>query len=380
VTSERVIVIGAGPGGLAAAASLQQQGVPCTLLERASSVGAAWEGRYDSLRLHTVRWLSGLPGAPIPRRYGRWVTRDDLVTYLHDYAERNGLQPELGVEVIRIDRDGGGWRVETSEGARAAGAVVVATGYSRTPYLPDWPGRESFPGSFIHSADYREPSSYAGRRVLVVGAGNSASEIAVDLVGAGAQVELSVRTPPNIVRRDTLGVPSQLFGIALKRAPERIMNPLGRLLRRISVPDLSDHGLPAPAGDGFTQFLRTQTVPILDHGFVRLVRSGAITVVPAVEGFDGDTVLLADGSLRRPDAVIAATGYRPDLESMVGHLDVLDDRGVPRVHGAQTLPNAPGLYFVGIEVQLAGLIREIAREARAVARGELAPSRQNSSA
>jgi cation diffusion facilitator CzcD-associated flavoprotein CzcO len=375
VTSDRVIVIGAGPAGLAAAATLQEQGVPCTLLERASSVGAAWQGRYDSLRLHTVRWLSGLPGAPIPRRYGRWVARDDLVAYLHDYAEQNDLRPELGVEVMRIDRDrdGAGWRVETSEGARAAGAVVVATGYSRTPYLPDWPGRDSFPGSVMHSADYREPSSYAGQRVLVVGAGNSAAEIAVDLVGAGAQVELSVRTPPNIVRRDTLGVPSQLLGIALKRAPERLMNPLSRLLRRISVPDLSERGLPAPPGDGFTQFLRTRTVPILDHGFVSLVRSGAITVVPAVEAFDDGAVRLADGSLRRPDAIIAATGYRPDLEAMVGHLDVLDDRGVPRVHGAQTLPQAPGLYFVGIKVELAGLIREIALEARAVARGELAP-------
>lgn len=382
MTSAGVIVIGAGPAGLAASASLKQQGVPCTLLERASSVGAAWQGRYDSLRLHTVRWLSGLPGAPIPRRYGRWVARDDLVAYLHDYAERNGLKPELGIEVVRIDRDreNDGWRVETSEGARAAGAVVVATGYSRTPHLPVWPGIESFPGSFIHSADYREPSSYAGKKVLVVGSGNSAAEIAVDLVGAGAQVELSVRTPPNIVRRDTLGVPSQLFGIALKRAPERVMNPLGRLLRRLSVPDLSEHGLPAPAGDGFTQFLRTQTVPILDHGFVGLVRSGAITVVPAVEGFDGDAARLANGSLHRPDAVIAATGYRPDLEPMVGHLNVLDDRGVPRVHGATTLPHAPGLYFVGIEVQLAGLIREIAREARGLADGELVPSRQESRA
>ena len=285
------------------------------------------------------------------------------------------MQPELGVEVIRIDRDhdGAGWRVETSEGARAAGAVVVATGYSRTPFLPDWPGRDAFPGSLVHSADYREPSSYAGHSVLVVGAGNSAAEIAVDLVGAGAQVELSVRTPPNIVRRDTLGVPSQLLGIALKRAPERLMNPLSRLLRRISVPDLSDRGLPAPAGDGFTQFLRTRTVPILDHGFVDLVRSGAITVVPAVVAFDDGAVRLADGSQRRPDAIIAATGYRPDLEGMVGHLDVLDDRGVPLVHGAKTLPQAPGLYFVGIKIELAGLIREIALEARAVARGELAP-------
>ena len=363
-----MVVVGAGPAGLAAAVSLQQEGVPCTVLERASSVGAAWQGRYDSLRLHTVRWLSGLPGARIPRRYGRWVARDDLVTYLQDYASRHRLEPELGVDVTRIDRDpdGAGWRVDTSAGPRTAAAVIVATGYSRTPYLPDWPGRTAFPGTLVHSADYREPSPYAGQRVLVVGAGNSAAEIAVDLVGTASRVDLSVRTPPNIVRRDTLGVPSQLLGIALNRAPERLMNPLSRILRRVSVPDLAEQGLPAPPGNGFTQFLRTQTVPILDHGFVQAVRDGSIMVVAAVDGFAGDAVRLADGTSHRADAVIAATGYRPGLEPIVGHLGVLDERGVPRVHGARTLPQAPGLYFVGIKVELAGLIREIAREARSL--------------
>ena len=363
-----MVVIGSGPAGLAAAATLQRDGVPCTVLERASTVGAAWLGRYDSLRLHTIRWLSGLPGEPIPRRYGRWVARDDLVEYLHDYARRNQIHPELGVEVTRVDRDpdGVGWRLETSAGPREAAVVIVATGYSRTPYLPDWPGRDTFPGTLIHSADYREPSSYAGQRVLVVGAGNSAAEIAVDLLGVTSRVELSVRTPPNIVRRDTLGVPSQLLGIALKRAPERLMNPLSALLRRISVPDLAAQGLPAPPGDGFTQFLRTRTVPILDHGFVRAVRSGAITVVSAVDSFAGAEVGLADGTTRRPDAAICATGYRPGLGPMVGHLGVLDDRGAPLLHGARTLPQAPGLYFVGITVELAGLIRTIGLEARAV--------------
>lgn len=347
---------------------MQQRGLPCTILERSSSVGAAWQGRYDSLRLHTVRWLSGLPGARIPRRYGRWVSRDDLVAYLHDYAARHELRPELGVEVTRIDRDGTGWRVQTSDGGRAADAVVVATGYSRTPYLPDWPGREAFPGTLVHSADYREPSPYAGQRVLVVGAGNSAAEIALDLLGVAASVDLSVRTPPNIVRRATLGVPSQLLGIALRHAPERVMNPLSRMLRRVSVPDLAEHGLPAPAGDGFTQFLRTRTVPILDHGFVREVQTGSIRVVAAVDGFDAEAVRLADGTSHPVDAVIAATGYRPGLEPVVGHLGVLDDRGVPLVHGARTLASAPDLYFVGITVELAGLIRTIGLEARAVGR------------
>ena len=204
--------------------------------------------------------------------------------------------------------------------------------------------------------------------MLVVGAGNSAAEIAVDLVGVAARVDLAVRTPPNIVRRDTLGVPSQLLGIALKHAPSRLMDPMTTALRKVSVPDLSAHGLPAPAGDGFTQFLRTRTVPILDHGFVAAVRAGRIRVVGDVRAFDGEDVRLADGSGPGRDAVMCATGYRTGLEPLVGHLGALDDRGLPLVHGAATLPELPGLYFVGLTVELAGLLREIGLEAKAVGR------------
>ncbi|HYJ76214.1 MAG TPA: NAD(P)/FAD-dependent oxidoreductase [Kineosporiaceae bacterium] len=360
------VVVGAGPAGLAVAATLTGQGRPCVVLERAESVGASWQGRYDSLRLHTVRWLSGLPGAQIPRQYGRWVARDDFVAYLSDYAERFGVRPEFGVEVTRIDRTGEAWTLRTSRGERTASAVVVATGYSRVPYVPGWPGR--FEGTLLHSADYREPSPYRGRHVLVVGAGNSASEIAVDLARAGARVDLSVRTPPNIVRRDTFGVPSQLLGVALKHAPERVMNPLSRALRRVSVPDLASYGLPAPHGDGFTQFLRTRTVPILDHGFVGAVRARRIRIVPTIESFDGPEVRLASGEILRPDVVLCATGYRTGLEPLVGHLGALDERGLPKVHGAQTLPQLPRLYFVGVTVELAGLLREIGLEARDVGR------------
>ncbi len=362
------VVIGAGPAGLAVAATLARQGLASVVLEQAGSVGAEWERRYDSLRLHTVRWLSGLPGAPMPRRYGRWVGRDDFVAYLRDYAERFGVRPEFGVEARRLDRAGPSWSVETSAGTRSASAVVVATGYCRVPWLPDWPGRDTFPGPLVHSADFCEPSPYRGRHVLVVGAGNSAAEIAVDLARVARRVDLSVRTPPNIIRRDTLGVPSQLFGVALRRAPERVMNPVATVLRRLSVPDLSRYGLPAPRGDGFTQFLRTRTVPILDHGFVSAVRAGRIRVVANVDSIDGADVRLRDGSVLRPDAVVCATGYRSGLEPLVGHLGVLDERGMPRIHGARTLPHLPGLYFVGVSIELAGVLREIGLEAQAVGR------------
>jgi putative flavoprotein involved in K+ transport len=369
VSQAPVVVVGAGAAGLATAAALREGGRDVTVFERADRVGASWAGRYDSLHLHTVRWLSGLPGVPIPRAYGKWVARDDLLQYLATYARKRSLRPELGTTVRRIDPsgDGGGWLLRTDRGDRTASRVVVATGYSHTPRRPTWPGVETFTGDLRHSADYREPSAYAGKRVLVVGAGNSATEIALDLLRVAAEVTLSVRTPPNIVRRDTLGVPSQVFGIAMKRVPERFMDPLTATLRRVSVPDLTEHGLPRST-DPYSTFRRTGTVPILDTGIVDAVRSGRVRVVPATVSVDGPTVHLADGSSISPDAVVAATGFTTGLEAVVGHLDVLDQRGVPAVHGADEHPAARGLHFVGIKAELAGLLREIGLEARRVGR------------
>src|SRR6185437_11360646 len=113
---------------------------------------------------------------------------------------RFDVRPEFGVDVRRIERAVGIWRIETSRGSVSTSTVVVATGYSRVPYLPDWPGRDTFTTPLVHSSAYREPSGYRGLHVLVVGAGNSAAEIAVDLARVAASVQLSVRTPPNIVR------------------------------------------------------------------------------------------------------------------------------------------------------------------------------------
>jgi putative flavoprotein involved in K+ transport len=177
-------------------------------------------------------------------------------------------------------------------------------------------------------------------------------------------VTLSVRTPPNIVRRDTLGVPSQLFGIALKKAPTVAKDPLAAAMRRISIPDLSAYGL-RPQRNPITQFQETGHVAILDTGIVAAIESGQVRVVAAAVSVDGPHVRLADGSSVQPDAVIAATGFTTGLQPLVGHLGVLDQRGVPQVHGPDHLPSAPGLHFVGIKAELSGLLREIGLEARA---------------
>src|SRR4051794_28643873 len=175
--SQEVVVVGAGAAGLATAVLLQERGLRPLVLEAGPEAGAAWRGRYDRLRLHTPRLLSGLPGLRIPRRYGRWVARDDLIEYLRAYVDAHGLVVRTSTRVNRLDADGDSWRLETDSGPFHADQVVVATGYNGVPFIPDWPGRESYGGEMIHSSEYRNPAPFAGRDVLVVGAGNSGAEI-----------------------------------------------------------------------------------------------------------------------------------------------------------------------------------------------------------
>ena len=344
---------------------LERAGEDVVVLER-GDVGAAWETRYDRLHLHTVRWLSGLPGYRIPRAFGKWPARDRVIEYLRDYAQRNRLEVRAGVEVERVEPVDGGWTLTTSAGAVKAERVVVATGHSNVPFLPDWPG--VFAGEVVHSSDYRNAAPFAGKRVLVVGAGNSGAEIAVDVAeGGAAAVWLSVRTPPSIVRRDTLGLPSQLFGIATAHLPVGAVDRIAATLRRLSIPNLEPYGLAAPPRP-YSEFLRRRVIPILDVGIVDAVRSSRVLVVGALERFEDGQAVLADGARVDPDAVIAATGFRPGLEPLVGHLGVLDERGEPVLYGSDEHPNAPRLHFVGYAVTLGGAFRTAGCEAKRLAR------------
>ncbi|MEW2414306.1 NAD(P)-binding domain-containing protein [Streptomyces sp. NPDC046866] len=410
-----VYVIGAGPGGLAAAAALRARGVRAVIVEKSDTVGASWRGHYDRLHLHTTRRLSALPGLAIPRRFGRWVSRDDVVRYLEKYAEFHELEIVTGVEVTRIDRapqpptdtesetdtaasttgnskqrrqrqkkhtkrnkhnsPDPGWLLHATGGrVLAAQAVVVATGFNHTPSLPDWPGMDTYSGRLLHARDYRNPAPFKGMDVLVVGAGNTGAEIAADLAAPGrggpapTRTRLAIRTTPHIVRRSTLGWPAQRTGILVRRLPVRLVDRLGALSAKASVPDLTAYGLPRPA-TGLYSRAKQGAIPVQDVGLIDAVRSGRVEPVAAVAGFDGAEVILADGSRITPDAVIAATGYRRALEGLVGHLDgVLDGRGRPRTHGSRALPQAPGLYFTGFTNPISGMFREMALDAEKISR------------
>ena len=370
LTEPEAVVIGAGPGGLAAGAALGRAGVPAVILERADAIGASWRGHYDRLHLHTVRWLSGLPGLAIPRREGRWVSREAFIAYLETYARHHRLDVRLGIEALALAREGDAWRVTTSRGDLRAAGVVVATGYNRLPHVPRWPGLDGFRGTLVHSSAYRSGAEHRGRDALVIGAGNSGAEIAVDLVEQGARrVRLSVRTPPNVVYRTVAGaIPTQLVSIALRRLPLRVADGLARATARLTVGDLTRFGLPRPRRGIYTQMIRDRQIPILDAGFIAALRAGRIEIVPAVEGFEGPSVLLRGGGRIEPDVVIAATGFRHGLEALLGGLGVLDASGQPLVHGATAAPHAPGLHLIGLTSPPTGNLREMARDARRIAR------------
>jgi cation diffusion facilitator CzcD-associated flavoprotein CzcO len=360
-----VVVIGAGPAGLAAAAELERRRIPAVVLERGEAVGWSWHHRYDRLRLNSSRWFSQLPGARYASGGGPFPSRAEMVRYLGSFAERHELDVQLRTQVDRIDRDGDGWVLRTSSGDVPAGHVVVATGYQHTGYIPDWPGRERFAGSLIHAADYRNPDPYVGADTLVVGPGCSGMEIAYDLVTGGAgRVRLAVRTPPNILVRMPLG---PLFARTLSKLPSERADAIIRKIRLKELGDLTEYGLPIPEEGVISRLKRLGVAPaIVDKEWIEAIKDGRVEVVAGVESLDATGVVLADGSRIEPEAVVAATGYRCALEPMVGHLGVLDGRGVPRVHGGE--PVTDGLRFVGYRPRPA-MLGYMGGEAKVAAKG-----------
>ncbi|HEU5242672.1 MAG TPA: NAD(P)/FAD-dependent oxidoreductase [Ornithinibacter sp.] len=366
------VVVGAGPGGLAVAAALGAQGVEALVIDRSPHVASSWRRHYDRLHLHTPRRWSGLPGYAIPRAFGRWVSRDDVVRYLEAYAAHHRLRLRLGTAVTRIDRatDVGSshWLVRLDDGTTVEAAhVVVATGYAHIPVTPRWPGIEGFTGEVVIARDYRNGRPFAGRDVLVVGTGNTGAEIATDLAEHGAlRVWLAVRTPPHIVPRSRMGWPAQATGILVRRLPPRLVDRAARLLAAVQEPDLTAYGMPRSAADLYSRVL-VGRVPVQDVGIVAAIRERRVLPVAAVESVDGAEVVLANGTRLRPDAVVLATGYRAGLESLVGHLGVLDGRGLPVVHGALEPSGTPGLWFTGFTNPISGMLREIRIDAERIA-------------
>ncbi len=359
------MVIGAGPAGLAVGACLRRSGVEAVLLERAGSIAPAWRRHYDRLHLHTDRTHSSLPFLEMPSDYPRYPSREQVVAYLEAYARDLSPAPLLGQDVRSVRPEGGAFEVSTGDRRWRARAVVLATGYAAAPVRPSWPGMDAYGGTLLHSRDYRNGAPFRGRDVLVVGFGNSGGEIAVDLAEHGARPAIAVRSPVNVLPRDLLGLPVLTWAIALARLPTAVADAIAAPLVRASVGDVTRLGL-RKAAEGPLASVRTRArIPLIDVGTLALVRAGRIAVRPGVARFREDGVAFDDGRAERFDAVVLATGYRPDVARLLPSPDgALDGEGRPRRSGGEIMP---GLFACGFHVAPTGMLREIAREARGIA-------------
>lgn len=374
MSSRQTIIIGAGPAGLAVAAALRKQRISFALLEQDERIAPAWQHHYDRLHLHTPAAHSALPFLGFPSGSERYPSRDEVIAYLDRYAAAFDLQPEFSTTVWRCRRDPAGWIVECADGAiRYARHLVVACGLNRVPLTPSWPGQESFPGPIVHSSLYRNGEGLRGRRVLVVGFGNSGAEIAVDLVEHGAAPTIAMRSPVNIVPREVLGVPITSVGTLAMRLPAAVAEAAAALVVRVTLGNLSRCGLAPRPGGTLADIERRRRIPVIDVGTVDLIRAGSISVRGALERFDGEQCIFAGGGREAFAAVVLATGYATGLGALFAEdPSLLDDVGHPRAHGEAC---APGLYFCGYDVVPTGALRQIGREAVAIAAAIAAHSR-----
>ena len=371
------VVIGAGPSGLAVARELEHKhGVETLVIDRAGAPAISWRRRYDNFRLNTTGFLSHLPGQRIPLTAGRWPTREDMVRYFDDYVQRQNITLELGCEVNGIVPAASGWRLETSSGEIRTRAIVLATGNYRTPIIPAWPGLSEFTGEVVHSGNFRNAWPFRNRDVLVVGAGNSAADIAVQLANSGARrIWLAVRTPPHLVRRAIGPLPSDILLELFAWAPASALDPLVGLSERLMWGDLSAYGFNRPPAGLKATVERTGRIPTLADELIDVVRAGRVEVVPSVAAVEAGRVILADGSGVPAAVIVAATGFSMDLDGLVGTLGVLDENGKLRGGFASHVGN--GMFAIGYGIPPNGPLRAIRRAASPLAREIAAYLRAN---
>jgi cation diffusion facilitator CzcD-associated flavoprotein CzcO len=356
----QVLVLGGGPAGLATSAELRRRGVDHLILERGPRVGHTWENLYESLTLHTGKHMSALPGMRFPRATPLFPARADFVEYLHRYADTFQLPVQTQCNVSRVERHDGRWQVSTSRGDLSAQALVVATGIVASPRIPVFPGRERFSGRVIHSVEYRQPDGYAGRRVLVVGVGNSGGEIGSELAHAGAEVTVAVRSGANVVPLQLLGLPIQYASYLLRKLPRKAQEVVAAGVAKITERRRGPPVLPRPAHSAL------DAIPLIGFHLVDAIREGRIRVVGGVAGFTADGVQFDDGTDEPFDEVILATGFN----AAVGTLDGLiqrDERGFARRTERVVSTDHRDLYFVGHNYDATGGLFNIARDSRLAA-------------
>ncbi len=342
---------------------LLDEGFSVDCFERGDRVGGHWHTDYECLHLITPRDSSGFEGSPMPAAYPLFPSRDQMRDYILGFAAEHNLGSHIAfnTEVTQARPLGDGWEVISAGGKRHRyDAVIVANGHLWDPFVPQYPGR--FEGRMLHSVEYRNAGDLEGDRVLVVGAGNSGCDLAVDAAQAGRQTHVSVR-------RGLVFQPKTLFGRPraelplLGRLPVRLQERVTRALIDVSLGAPERYGLPAPA----TRNLHRNR-PVVNAQLLHLIQHGRVHVASGIDRFDGRDVHFTDGTTRTFDTIVFATGFKVTLPFLDPALLEWAD-GVPLRVAGMTVPVGPErLYFVGLAAPRGPQLPVYSAQAKLIAR------------
>lgn len=362
-------IIGAGPAGLAVAGRLRKAGHDFEMLEKSEQVGFSWRNHYDRLHLHTVKELSHLPYLEFPESYPRYVSKNDLVSYFESYVEKFEIKPRFGEEIQAIEKtEDHSWKIRSKKGSEyLAKHIVIATGVNRVPKVPTWKGQENFGGTITHSRVYKNPQTYLGQKVLVIGMGNTGAEIALDLSEHEVNTYISVRSPISVVPRDLNGRPVQVTSKQLAKLPFGFGDWLGSQIRKIYFGNLSKYNLESSKEHPAVQLRETGKTPIVDIGTIQAIKAGKIQVVKEIDHFTKTGVVFKNGESLAVDHVILATGYAANIEEFVEKGgELLDKYACPKAPIAEGFHK--GLYFVGFDnYKLGGILGTILTDSEKIA-------------
>jgi cation diffusion facilitator CzcD-associated flavoprotein CzcO len=367
VKQTATLIIGASISGLASAASLQKQKIEYIIIEKQDQVATPWRNHYDRLHLHTNKRLSNLPYKKFGRTIPRYPNRQQLVDYLDDYQKTFNINPVFNTEATSVKKEDDYWITETTNGSFKSKYLIMATGAYGKPQPIHFKGVETFTGKILHSCEYKTGKDFKGQNVLVVGFGNSACEIAIDLYEQGSIPSMTVRSPVNVIPRDVLGLPVLELSLLMNRLPPRVADAISAPLIKWLIGDLTKLGLKKMPYGPLEQIRRDAIAPVLDIGTIRHIREGHIKIYDNIDYIEGKTVHFKDGKKESFDAIVAGIGYYRDYAEIVdADKSRFDDLQVSA--DKQKYFGKDGLYFCGYWVSPTGQIREIASDAQKIAR------------
>lgn len=361
------LIVGASIAGLASAACLQRQQIAYAIIEKQAQIATPWRNHYDRLHLHTSKRLSNLPYRKFPGLYPRYPDKQQVIRYLEAYQKEFGIDPIFNTEALSIKKENDLWITETTNGTFHSKYLIMATGAYGKPKPLNFTGQKTFPGKILHSYAYKSGAAFTGQNVLVIGFGNSACEIAVDLYEQGAIPSMAVRSPVNVVPRDVLGIPVPELSLLLSSLPPHIADAISAPLVNSLIGDLGKLGLKKMPYGPLEQIRRDGKAPVLDIGTIQHIRKGHIKIHDGIRHIEGNTTHFKDGKQEVFDAIIAAIGYDRDCNTILRvpqrrfeDLRLSVDR--------QQFFGEDGIYFCGYWISPTGQIREIALDAQKIAR------------